>query len=134
MKGEGALTSDVLKELRLLRPGWLVVKVSDSFTAGIPDAFFCTGGDPDPEYPEWAIPGRTVWLEFKRTTSKGRPSLAGLRLTAAQMQTLGRMHANRIPYHILVRTPDRWIVYNTHGFVLDLTNSAKETAAWLATH
>ncbi len=116
MKTESSFTSEVLGHLRKLRPDYVVTKVSDRYTAGVPDAFFCRQGE-------------TVWLEMKRATSKA-PNVNTL-LTAAQTRTLTTMHRLGVPYYVLVRTPERWKVYDVTGFVMDLTPSSKETAEWL---
>lgn len=117
-KSESAYTSDVLAHIRKSNPNLVVVKTNDRTTAGIPDAFVCRDD------------GRTLWIEFK-VSRASRPSILTL-LTSAQRRTLEKMHALGTPYHILVRTPAVWKVYDVHGFTLDLTPSAKETAAWLA--
>lgn len=118
MKTEAQYTSDVLRELRLLRPAWIVTKVNDRTTAGILDVFICRDDD------------GTLWVEFKRSLTE-HPNIATL-LTPAQARTIGKMAALGIPHLVLVRCPDRWRVYDGKGFLLDLTPSAKETAAWLA--
>jgi len=118
MKTESAYTSEVLGHLRKLRPNWYVVKVNDRTTAGILDAHYC------------CEPGETVHLEFKKSRALC-PNIDTL-LTPAQKRTCLKFHALEVPYHILVRTPETWKVYNVHGFELDLTPSSKETAEWLS--
>jgi hypothetical protein len=118
VRSEASYTAEVLRELRLLKPAWIVVKNNDRITAGIPDAFVCRDD------------GRTLWIEVKRSPSKN-PTLAGLRLSSAQALTLGKMRSLGVPHLILVRTPERWKVYGLDGFQIDLTSSAKEVCAWL---
>ena len=118
MKTEAQYTSDVLRELRLLRPEWIVTKVNDRTTAGIPDAFCCRDD------------GSTLWVEFKRSLT-ARPNITTL-LTPAQTLTLGKMLRLEVPHVVLIRCPDTWRAYDGRGFIRDLTPSAKETAAWLA--
>lgn len=122
MKTEAAYTSEVLGHLRKLRPNWYVVKVNDRTTAGILDAHFCYRQEAD-------YIGQTCHLEFKKSRAL-RPNIDTL-LTPAQKRTCLKFHTLEVPYHILVRTPETWKVYNVHGFELDLTPSSKETAAWL---
>lgn len=116
MKTESQYTSDVLGHLRTLEPLWVVTKINDRTTAGIPDAFVCNARG-------------TTWIEFKRSNAF-TPNVEML-LTPAQKRTLSKMHTLGAAYHVLVRTPATWKVYNVHGFVMDLTPSSKETAAWL---
>lgn len=116
MKTEAAYTSDVLREVRKLRPDAYTTKTSDAITAGIPDFFICSDG-------------RTLWVEVKRSLSKN-PNVNTL-LTAAQSRTLSKMAAQGVPYTVLVRTPDTWKAYDIHGFKVDLSPSAKDVAAWL---
>ena len=117
MRTESALTSEVLAHLRKLDPRLVVVKTNDRSTPGIPDVFICKPS------------GFTVWIEVKRSTS-ANPNVSKM-LTPTQTRTLTKMAALGVPYHVLVRTPWTWKVYNVFGFVMDLTPSSKETAEWL---